>query len=293
MPKNDLSRSGSDASLKNPRSSAGTREKTAVQRYGFPLPEFTRQASSQQENFLHPTHMDVLMLPSSSTEGINNPNRETLSEQTGSFQQKDFEQIGGRNIALKDARIIGLGSSHTNEMHSIHIAKLISSFAGDGDIVLVEGIPANQEIDQGACKETQSVPKKVRVFGWDSMELQQKGWENMKTLSELEGKVRQSQQDRDDNTFQVLMKQAEKLNNEIKDIVQRQRNGILTKAICDAQQQFPNKKIFVIAGSGHFGDNPSLKEILDAQPYIALKPTHVLPEEERQKRAREYYTGQK
>lgn len=178
-----------------------------------------------------------------------------------------FKQVGGKANCVEDAQVVGILDQHINEKHPPAINELINSLADEGDIVLVEGAGVGWKIDQRKYKYTELVTKELNVFGWDNMEHHANAF---KKQGEFQNLVKTST-----DTKLIIQKSVE-----LHDVRVEKRNESLMRTIYEAKEAFPDKRIFFIAGAGHFKDDPTLQKNLDKPSHIVLKPLHDLLQED-------------
>lgn len=109
---------------------------------------------------------------------------------------------------------------------------LLSSLGSDGDILLLEGVEAGEV----APEQITIDGKKFKTFGWDNKIAHQFSEQLMGDASDSLG------QNNSYGYVQLL---------QWGDITVRQRNRFLVEAALAYARQYPNKKVFVTAGSEH------------------------------------------
>jgi hypothetical protein len=204
---------------------------------------------------------------------------------------KEFRQTGG-NTSLEHAKIICLGDLHTDERHHKLNAQLIDIVAKDGDIILLEGEPAHQEYTQADIQEdarTRPISKKVRVFGWDNIKLKDTAIdiarERQSILNTIEnGNLSQEKCNK-------LQHKRKDLYKELLSIAVIERNKTLAEVIEHKSKEFPNSKIFALAGRQHFISDDEFTRYLGTKPYISFEPAVTLSDKEKKERKRQYYSA--
>lgn len=192
---------------------------------------------------------------------------------------KKFNKIGGKT-ELENAEIIGLGNHHEIDKHKKVISNFINSIAQDGDIVLLEAAQSGESIDTKTDTFMKSISKKIKCYGWDDELLHTTVGNNFKKLAQIEIKAEDYKKSGDVKNHNILAEMHKNLYDETVDIAIKQRNESMIKTINNMRKKFPNRRIFVIAGTLHFTDDPTLKNKLEQQLYIALEPTTDKTEEE-------------
>jgi hypothetical protein len=203
---------------------------------------------------------------------------------------KEFRQTGG-NTSLEHAKIICLGDLHTDERHHKLNAQFIDIAAKDGDVILLEGEPAHQEYSQADIQgdaRTSPISKKVRVFGWDNIELKDSAIniarERQNILNTIEnGNLSQEELDN-------LQHKRKDLYKKLQSIAVVERNKTLAEVIEHKSKEFSNSKIFVLAGRQHFISDDELTRYLGTKPYISFEPAVTLSAKEKKERKRQYYS---
>ena len=227
---------------------------------------------------------------------------------------ENFKLIDG-NEDLINAKVILLGECHIPQ-HNEVIVKFINTHVQDGDIVLVEGIQAgrklsptqyaleqafnletvnrdqilqaikenklNKEYVNKLIEEGMVIPLKkgIKIYGWDNIEMcekqqriyqMRKGWLSENFLK----------------TQSIEIREVEKELFEVKNV----RNESMLTTINKMRTDFPNKKLFIIAGKAHCKD-PIILENLKKQSYIALTPKYKITKEDKEnytRRENEYW----
>jgi hypothetical protein len=198
---------------------------------------------------------------------------------------KEFRQIGG-NTSLKEAKIICLGNNHVDTEHTKLNAQLIDIVADEGDIILVEGLPAYTEHTPQSYAQTELISKKVIMFGWENDELYKQALEIAKRRTNIYNTIDKG--NLGIKEYNDLIHESTENSNKLHS-VHIERHKTLAKVIDHTRKRFPENKIFVLAGTNHFTKDTSFINRLDAYPYIALEPTHTLSDIEITKRMQQYY----
>lgn len=220
----------------------------------------------------------------------------------------NFEQIDGKTEIL-DAKVICLGENHADDTHHRHIIQLINSTAKDGDLLLVEGLEAGQEVEKESWQHQRanslaslfdnqeeaisfleslpSLSKNVRVIGWDNIAVHNNPETDPKKEMQIHADITQAQQTGNWEKLVTLENQRELLYKKmLSDLTKR--NKSLVDTIDIMRSNFQDKRIFVIGGGDHFTKDPTLIEKLEKQPYIALQPIYEISPEQAIKRAHKY-----
>jgi len=181
----------------------------------------------------------------------------------------DFQRIGG-NTKLGEAQVILLGEAHILQ-HSRNIVDFINTtYAKKGGIVLVEGVEANEQIDNRAC--ARALAKSV---GGISKDLRLKnnfviwGWDNMK-VHEAQSRALESHK-KCLNEDRIDFEMAEKWQKIICGLLEK-REGKMLETINNVRDKFPNTRLFIITGYDHITE--TLMQAIKNQPYIALRPRY-------------------
>lgn len=194
----------------------------------------------------------------------------------------NFTYIGG-NTDLANAKVILLGEYHISQHHQNNV-DFINTHAKNGDIVLIEGLSACEEMNQfryamekaldvgnldskevkrveseGRHKEAwmawrrdgkiKEFTKKVTIYGWDIEEAYNEGYKRLSYLN---------------------VSEREDLNPEDRELLLK-RDQSMIETIHKMRNDFPDKKVFVLSGEDHVLH--SLKK-LEGQEYIALIPKY-------------------
>ena len=200
--------------------------------------------------------------------------------QQGPFNKliREFQYIGGNITSPREAKIICLGDNHLNAKHTELNAHLINHLAEEGDIVLLEGVPAGQECDQQHHEKTMQLTKWVNVFGWDDPKLSQQGIEIGNKRLEIAQNLNSGLIGNDE--YASLYNEHEKLQRQEHAIRIEERNKRLKQVINSMRERFPDKKIFVLAGINHLEQDHGFAKFLNKDKYIAYKPLHELSDME-------------
>ena len=201
------------------------------------------------------------------TKRVPQSSRETSRVGYGNIQN-EFKRIGGK-AQLENAKIICLGNQHNTRKHLFTIPQLINTVARDGDIVLVEEVPANMEIKKEDYQLTKNISADVKVIGWDDAKKHSFVLQETRELYKLQDQINSYQAIGGDmQTHSRLTSEYEQRSAQLMDIAGRQRNESLIRTLNGAIQLYPDKRIFVLAGKDHF-KGPILTEDLELLSYIA------------------------
>lgn len=178
----------------------------------------------------------------------------------------------GRKTDIHQARVVLLGESHTDTSHIAINAEIIQSVVKYGDIILVEGAQASQDLDKSAHKVTRLIPENVVVRGWDDMDRLHEVVRKQSQIFEVNKEFKEAKRKGQWDKIPVLGSQLELLEHEKQDIMIRQRNESLIQTIDATHQEFPEKRIFAIVGYSHL-DDPGFSQRLDENhSYMMFKP---------------------
>jgi len=193
--------------------------------------------------------------------------------------------------SIKDANTIFLGEEHIDKLHRKLNALLMDSIVKPGAILLVERSPAHQEINPKEHLLIQQLTTEagIRVIGWDDIKLCTEASllnsEAVKIYNEYAQAIKQK-----DNKKATDLDNQFSLNEDALQNIRKKRNQLLNNVYLEIRRDSPEAQIIILGGLNHFTENPYLQETLDKHPhpYIALKPTHTLPENERTERSQEF-----
>ncbi len=172
---------------------------------------------------------------------------------------------------VEDARVILMGEVHRMPKHLDLEVAIVSNFGKDGDIFLVEGATHEEFIPSpdSIYNIYQSISKNVRMLGWEESlkineEMGEIGWELEKRgapeilerVKNLEKNFPQLAQKLFDETLELFYTYIEK---------GKQRNEYLISSIKRALEEYPESKIFAMAGQLHI-QLPGEFNILDHMP---------------------------
>lgn len=178
----------------------------------------------------------------------------------------------GRKTDIRQARIILLGESHTDISHIAINAEIIKSVVRDGDILLIEGVPAFQNLDKKNHKVARFISERLVVRGWDDMDRLQDVVTKQKQIFEVEKEFKDAKRDMRWDRIPVLGTKLEQLEQHKQDVMIRQRNESLFQTIDVTHRQFPEKRIFAIVGYSHLDDPLLTKNLDEKYSYIMFKP---------------------
>jgi predicted RNA-binding protein with RPS1 domain len=230
---------------------------------------------------------------------------------------ENFKWVGGSTTDLEEAELIFFGEAHISQ-HNKDIVDCISAHAKDGDIVLVEGVQAGEEIGiveyalrkaitrgdlpkdqlkQATMKQqdefhfeiskwceqgvVRPFTKNVKIYGWDKVDAK----DEMLLLSEKDTEL--SEKSSQEKERVKLREEYFKKSYE--------RDEFMLKTINSIKNAFPDKRIFTIAGKRHILNSPvldSLEKVKD-QPYIALISKYEPTEKEKEDFIRKRYAERK
>jgi uncharacterized iron-regulated protein len=218
---------------------------------------------------------------------------------------ENFKHIGG-HTELAKVKVILLGEYHISQ-HNKDIVDFIDAHAEDGDIVLVEGWQAGKEmsqymyaqlkalrvgdltVDEKARAEKENRQKEafwewtvqgvvkpfkkdVKIYGWDDLEANDETLSVVKKMEELAIKFLIPEN--------VKLWKGKQLDQEL-DELSATREERMLETINQMRNEFPDKKVFVIAGKSHFTESEIITpHILEKQPYIALTPKYEISQKE-------------
>ena len=162
--------------------------------------------------------------------------------------------------SLGDARVVLIGDTHTMPTHTEITWFIINHFGRNDDIHLVEG-------GEGKVKR---IFKHMETYGWDNMKLFEKERVVIKqvlSIRERLGNFPKNQKVSQEKVDRI----ATKLLNRFL-FFSRKRTVSLIECINDSLLKFPDKKIFVTAGKGHFieGDEFNILNHLPPEEKCAL-----------------------
>lgn len=195
----------------------------------------------------------------------------------------NFEHIGG-NTKLAKAQIILLGEAHIPQHHK-DIVDFINAYAKDGDIVLVEGVQAGQELDKDQYAdmeqrrrggEPRSFTNDVKIYGWDDIESQHEEVEIRQMLNKID-KLKVKGEDL--SRKQAIQSRLQVQYQEIFPKTLEKRNETMLETINNKRNGFSNKRLFIIAGENHFTES-RVQEKLKGQLYIVLRANYKPTEED-------------
>lgn len=202
----------------------------------------------------------------------------------------NFKYIGG-NTDLANAKVILLGEYHISQHHQNNV-DFINTHAKHGDIVLIEGLQAYEEMNQfqyamekaigvGTLdrKETDQAEyeqrlleswmawrrdgkikeftKKVTIYGWDIEEAYNESYSKLSYMS---------------------VNKREDLNSKDRESLLKREQSMI-ETINKMRNDFPDKKVFVISGENHVFH--SLGK-LEGQKHIALNQKYQPTEKDLQ-----------
>jgi hypothetical protein len=190
----------------------------------------------------------------------------------------DFHVTGG-NIPIEKANIICLGERHDCQNHVTLHARLLESFAKDGDIVLVEGVKSGQVVSRHKLEVTKTLTKDVTVYGWDNIDLVTEAMRLSREGVKLDDRLDSS----DLSTMEraTLRQMHKTLMGKYTAIAQGERNKVLARTISTMRQIYPEKRIFIIAGYRHFIVDADFQRFLAKDKYIAFTPQESISDPER------------
>jgi hypothetical protein len=265
------------------------------------------------------------LLREASRQAAGKPSREKVQQRDGGSSSEaskmvaipeKFKWVGG-NADLEEAQVILFAEAHLSQ-HNNDIVDCINAHAKDGDIVLVEGVQAGQELEkieyavnkantlgdltddqwkQATMKQQDEFhfeirkwceqgvirpfTKDVKIYGWDNMEALDEMFSSKGKYTELSKKSLQEK-------GRKLLYQIE-MDKTWKEYFKsdHERDESMLKTINEMRNKFPDKRIFTIAGVDHVQNSHvqnshvqnSLEKVKD-QPYIALSPKYELTEKE-------------
>ncbi len=224
----------------------------------------------------------------------------------------NFEYIGG-NTELAKAKVILLGEAHISQHHK-DIVNFINTHAEDGDIVLVEGEEAHNKMGQARYALENAVSlgvldqadvgkelkegklkaayikwlaeekitffsKNVDIYGWDDMEANNRQHIVRLELDEISKKVKEFQEFQGPQNAKIVIQTLkDKLDlRESRDKLNKLREEKMIETINEMRKNFPNKRIFTIAGKDHV---LTTLDKVKGQEYIALTPKYDPTEKE-------------
>lgn len=188
-------------------------------------------------------------------------------------QIKNFVEIGG-NRSITTAKIILFGERHRDKSHEQLIGSFIRTFAHKGDIVLFEGVEKGQELIRGQSSKIKDyqIPESVRAFGWDNLSLYLQSLKLYLESAQIIDDMKAARDAKEYDKVDQLYEQHTKLHETIDEVSLFGRNESLIDSITLTGQQFPSRRIFVIAGREHLTKDSHLEEALRNQPYVMLRP---------------------
>lgn len=182
-----------------------------------------------------------------------------------------FQEIGG-NAPLESARVVCLGESHGwhNERK---IGRFIRAFGERGDIVLVEGV---QQMEQPAeatgIQEAYNFPSGITVLGWDDLALRDQAQLLKNRKNEIEIDRILARDNGDFDRLFALGREYLEINNRYNNIIIDQRNHSMYSTLQRVKEDYPDARVFIIAGARHFTDDQQLTTSLEQNKYIVLRP---------------------
>jgi hypothetical protein len=202
----------------------------------------------------------------------------------------NFKYIGG-NTDLANAKVILLGEYHISQHHQNNV-DFINTHAENGDIVLIEGLQAYKEMNQFLYtmekaiylgnldrKETYQAESEQRLLEtWMAWRRDDKikeftkkvtiyGWDNEEAYNEADRRL-----------SYMNVSKREDLNPEDRELLLKREQSMI-ETINKMRNDFPDKKVFVIAGENHVFHS---LEKLEGQEYIALNQKYQPTEKDLQ-----------
>lgn len=185
-----------------------------------------------------------------------------------------FSKMDG-NCSLRNSQVILLGDNHVKIEDNLFRAFLIRAFQGTRPgskiIILHEGYSAGEELDRNSIyaqnNEKDILDSQIRHFGWDDINLINKGLNLSKKINQINRQIARQQELANQalaknnnvslfNNWQNisnLKTERSSLATQEENILIDQRNNTLMQTINSLNKS--GQIIFVIAGSAHFNDN--------------------------------------
>jgi len=183
----------------------------------------------------------------------------------------NFEHIGG-HTDLARAQIIFLGEIHVAQYHKALIFDFVNAHINDGDIILVEGVQAGEELDRFEYVHNDTIhtlSKEHRIYGWDDVKLQTKQFEILSKFFQLRDIFSETQAKDVPIEIEILRNYCDKLT--------VQRHEKMLETINKITTFFPDNRIFVIADKYHFA-NSMIQEGMEDRLYTILSTKLEEPE---------------
>jgi hypothetical protein len=160
-------------------------------------------------------------------------------------------------LNLKDAQIVFLGEDHRYKTHKILEKFITEKFGKKDDIVLIEGVEG--DLNQGDNDAY------FKIYGWDDSELLNESIKIVKELVEYQENYKYYQEL---GLTKELIETSLKMDSLFKKIDEYSyiRNQKLINSVKKYSTQFPDSKIFVIAGKSHIINSEIKYNVLDLFP---------------------------
>ena len=197
------------------------------------------------------------------------------------FIQEEVTILGGNVESITDAQIIFLGEDHRSLSADYRQAFIMRALGKDGDIVLLENVQSGEE------RLAHDVPvvqlpgfndelTRLQFMGWDDMELHAQAAELVGQSLQIYDEIKIAQENGDDSQLERLNSEFWELHDAAMEIAIVPRNQSLKATLDSLDSELEaGKRIFIIAGSLHYIDDPDLQMYLDRKfDYIALDSTN-------------------
>jgi len=176
------------------------------------------------------------------------------------------------NTSPETARLLILceGTGHSDLIDNLLIKNYLSANVRTGDIVLVEGNPAEQVVNRDEDKRFDFLPEDVIVMGWDDLQLFAEGDRLYNELDRINRELKSAEVPEAEK-ITLRIERNGYLLPQIKDVVICQRNQRLIQTLEHLSQEDEAgiRRVFVLAGANHVKDE-QLLEYSAKQPYSIL-----------------------
>lgn len=190
--------------------------------------------------------------------------------QPGEEKLREIFEIKG-NSPPSNAKLTYLCESlHRDIRAGLPIIQYLMEVPREGDVVLVEGYPAGEEVDRAKTERFGAFPEGVAIKGWDNMRSFVEGNKLHDELERINIELQSPQIPEEEKVTLRIYKNGDLLPR-IQRTVIKKRNQSLMQTIEALRQENTDRRIFVVLGVNHIDKDPELLQYSEKVSYAILK----------------------